>query len=70
MGRILNTWTRKCTHSAKINVADSAYAVHVLNNGRTTVTENILEVGKIKGCDMNVIKVPHLSTKNMKTPDE
>jgi len=51
-------------------VADSAYAVHVLNNGRTTVTENILEVSEIKGCDMNVIKVPYLSTKNMKTPHE
>ena len=35
---------------------DSAYAVHVPNNGRTTVTENILEVSAIKGGDMNVIE--------------
>jgi len=49
-------------------VDDSAYAVHVLNNGRTTVTENILEITKIKGWDMNVIESWYLSTKNMKTP--
>jgi len=41
-------------------LADSAYAVYVLNNGRTTVTENILEVSKMKGCDMKVIEASYL----------